>query len=134
MEIRETLFSKTFSLENEDPYRLSLDFMRRIAENYAVYETKNTYNTDGPVKKCTVVFDVIEQLDKFSRIRICFTIEGENRVLYVDVVGEFIVKISQDGFFTDVFTEFYINNVFPSLRKISEKRVKELEAELESVY
>ena len=54
--------------------------------------------------------------------------------MYVDVVGEFIVKISQDGFFTDVFTEFYINNVFPSLRKISEKRVKELEAELESVY
>ncbi|MBI3190864.1 hypothetical protein HYZ41_04130 [archaeon] len=134
MEIRETLFKKTFSIENEDPYRISLDFMRRISENYTVYETKNIYMTDGPVKKCTLVFDVIEPLDNFSRIRICFTIEGENRTLYVDVIGEFIVKIGQEGFFTDIFTEFYINKIFPGLRKISEKRVRELEAELEKAY
>ncbi len=133
MEIRESLFSKRVSLENEDPYKLAMDFMRRVSENYRVYERKNVFSTDGPTKKSEIIFDILEILDSCARIRVEFSMESENNTLYIDVSGEFIIKIRQSGFFTDIFTEFYLNNIFPSLRKISEKRAKELETELGNI-
>ena len=133
MEIRESLFSKRVSLDNEDPYKLAMDFMRKVSENYRVYERKNVFSTDGPTKKSVIIFDILEILDSCSRIRVEFSMESENNTLYIDVSGEFIIKIRQSGFFTDIFTEFYLNNIFPSLRKISEKRAKELETELGNI-
>jgi len=132
MEIRETLFTKSFSTESENPYVMSLEFMKKLSETYRIYERKNIYQTDGPTKKAILVFDVIEILDKFSRIRISFSMEGENNTLYVNIVGEFVLKMKEYGFFGNVFSEFYLNNVFPLLRKVSEKRVKELEVKLEN--
>jgi hypothetical protein len=130
MEIRETLFSRSFSIESHDPYKITLEFMKKLSENYRIYERKNIFQTDGPVKKCVVIFDVLEALDKFSRIRVRFSMESENTNLYIDVVGEFVVKVHQSGFFSDMFAEFYLNKVFPRLKKVSEKRVKELEIEI----
>ena len=133
MQIRESLFSKGFSVENENPYILALDMMKKLSEHYIIYERKNVFETDGPVKKATLVFDVVEPLDKFSHVRVNFSMEGENSILYVDVKGEFVLKIKDQGFFTEVFTEFYLNNIFPTLRRVSEQRVKELNRELEKL-
>ena len=133
MEIRETLFKKSFSVENSDTYGLALDFMRKLSDTYRIYEKKNIFETDGPVRKSILIFDVIESLDRFSHIMINFSMESENNNLYVDIVGEFVVDIREQGFFTGIFTEFYLNNIFPKLRKVSECRINELNAELERI-
>jgi len=110
-----------------------MDLMKKLSQNYRVYEKQNIYKTDGPVKKCMVVFDAIEPLDKLTRIRISFSMESENDTLFVDITGEFILKIHQSGFFTDMFAEFYLGNVFPQLKKVSQKRAQELKAEIEKI-
>lgn len=133
MELRETLFSRSFSVENEDAYGLSLDFMKKLSEIGMVYERKNRYLTDGPVKKGEVVFDLVEMLDSFSFVMINFSLVSENKQLYVDILGEFVLKIKNQGFFTEAFTDFYLHNVFPVLRKVSEKRVEELNKTIEKI-
>ncbi len=133
MEIRETLFKKSFSVENNDTYGLSLDFMRKLSGTYRIYEKKNVFETDGPARRSILIFDVIESLDRFSHIMINFSMESENNNLYVDIVGEFVVDIREQGFFTGIFAEFYLNNIFPKLRKVSECRINELNAELERI-
>ena len=130
MKIRETLFKKSFSLENSDAYGLSLDFMRKLSQTYRIYERKNVFETNGPVKKSVLIFDVVETLDRFSHIFINFSMESDNSILYIDIVGEFVVDIREHGVFTDVFAEFYLNNVFPQLRKVSADRLKELNTKL----
>jgi hypothetical protein len=131
MEVRETLFTKSFSVENDDPASLSLDFMRKLSDVGKIYEKKHVFETNGPVKKSVLVFDLVEVLDRFSRISINFSLESENRTLYVEILGEFVLKIKDYGFFTEIFTDFYLRNVFPTLRKVSEKRTAELQQRLE---
>jgi hypothetical protein len=131
MEVRETLFTKSFSVENNDPYALSIEFMSRLSEIGRIYERKNIYETDGPVKKSVVAFDLVEVLDRFSFVIINFSLESEKNMLYVDILGEFVLRIKEYGFFTEIFTDFYLHNVFPVLRKVSEKRAIELEQHLE---
>lgn len=133
MEVRETLFTKSFSVENDDTYALSIQFMKRLSDIGRIYERKNVYETDGPVKKAAVVFDLVEVLDSFSCIIINFSLESENRTLYVDILAEFVLRIRDYGYFTEVFTDFYLHSIFPVLRKVSEKRVKELEQQLEKL-
>ena len=133
MEVRETLFSKSFSVETGDPLALSMDFMKKLADTGLIYERKNVYETDGPVKKFILVFDLVEVLDGFSRIQINFSFESENNTLYADILGEFVLRIKDYGFFTEVFTDFYLHNVFPALRKVSEKRAQELEQRMEKI-
>ncbi|MBI4154356.1 hypothetical protein HY501_03390 [Candidatus Woesearchaeota archaeon] len=131
MEIREALFKKSFSVESKDPYGLSLDFMKRMSENYMVYERKNLLETDGPSRRSSLVFDVVENLDDFSRIIVNISMDGENGTLYVNLEAEFVLHIREHGFFTDIFTEFYLNNVFPVLRQASEQRAREMKEELD---
>ncbi len=131
MEVRETLFTKSFSTENEDPYTLSIEFMKRLSEVGRIYERKNIYETDGPAKRSIVVFDLVEVLDGLSRIEINFSMESDNKTLYVDIMSEFVLKIKESGFFTEAFTDFYLHHVFPVLRKVSEKRAHELETQIE---
>lgn len=133
MEIRESLIKKDFSVESENPHALSMEFMKKLSEHYRIYERKNTFETDGPTKRSVLVFDVVEPLDRFSRIIVNFSMEGEKKMLCVNITGEFVLRIKEHGFFTDTFTEFYLNNVFPVLRKISDQRAKELNAELENI-
>jgi hypothetical protein len=130
VEIRETIFKKSFSLDTSDPYGFSMDFMRKLSNSFRVYKKKNIYETSGPVKKSILVFDVVQTIDKFSYIVINFSMESENSTLYVDAAGEYVVFIRDKGFFASIFTEFYLNNVFPQLRKISGQKIKEIEAEI----
>ena len=133
MEVRETLFERSFSVDTEDPYGTAADFMQKLSAIGLVYERKNIYMTDGPVKKTVLVFDLVETLDSFSRVIINFAMDGENKILYVNILGEFVLKIQDSGFFSEVFTDFYLHNVFPVLRKVSEKRVKELNQSIEKL-
>ncbi len=133
MKIRETLFSKSFSVENSDPYGLSLDFMHSMSENYLIYERKNMFETDGPVKKAFVVFDIVEMLDKFAHIFVSFSMESENNALFVDISGEFVVQIKEEGAFTNIFTEFYLNNIFPQLKRVSQQKFAKLNTEVDAL-
>ena len=131
MEIRETLFRKSFSIETTSPYITALDFMKKLSEYHKIYERKNSFETDGPSTKSTLVFDVVEQLDAFSQISINFSTSGENNMLYVDIQGDFVLRVDETGFFAETFSEFYLKGIYPMMKKVSERRVKELEVEIE---
>lgn len=133
MEIRETLFTKSFSVESESPYALALDFMKKLSGSYMLYERENTVGTDGPTTRSSLVFDLVEPFDTFSRVVIKFSMTGENNVLYVDVAAEFVMKIKDTGYFTEIFTEFYLGNIFPSMKKLSEKHVRDFSVKLEKI-
>jgi len=133
VEIRETLFTKSMVVETDDPYIVAMDFMKRVSDNHAVYERQNAFATDGPVKKATLVFDVVEALDAFSQIEVNFSMEGENNSLYINVKAEFVVRIKEKGLFSEVFTEFYLKNVYPSLQKASARTMQEIEKEIGSI-
>jgi hypothetical protein len=131
MELNETLFKKSFSVDSENPHITAMDFMKKLSEYYRVYEQKNAMESDGPEHKSTLVFDVVDTLDDFSHVSINFSMIGEGKTLYVDIFGSFVLRVRDDGFFTEIFAEFYLNNIFPVMRRVSEARVKELEVELD---
>jgi hypothetical protein len=133
MELNETLFKKSFSVENENPYLTAMEFMKKLSEYYRVYEHKNVVETDGPESKATLIFDVIDVLDDFSHVSVNFSMYGEGNTLYVDILGSFVLRVREGGFFTEIFAEFYLNNIFPVMRRVSTARMKELEGELESL-
>ncbi|MCX6815361.1 MAG: hypothetical protein NT120_00735 [Candidatus Aenigmarchaeota archaeon] len=133
MEIRETLFTKSFSMETDNPHGLALEFMKKLSHNYMVYEKKNKFQTDGPVKKITILFDVVEVLDKFSSIIVTFSMEAENNTMYIDIEGSFLMRVRESGFFSSVFSEFYLDSIFPVLKKVSQDHIKALEKEIEAL-
>ncbi len=123
MEIKESLMSQSFSVSSSDPYMLSLKAMEELSKSAKVVERKNLYETDGPHHKSTVVFDTVELVDDFSKIIFRFDLAGEDGTLRVDVSGLLDLHIEETGFFSDIFTDYYVKNIFPLLRKISEERI-----------
>ncbi|HIG97122.1 MAG TPA: hypothetical protein HA230_02140 [Candidatus Aenigmarchaeota archaeon] len=124
MEIHESLMSQAFSVRNPDPYLLSLKIMEDISKMSKVVEKKNEYETDGPHHRSTVIFESIELIDDFSNIVFKFELNGEDDVLHANVNGIFDTHIVDTGFFSEVFTDYYVKTLFPFLRKVSEDKIK----------
>jgi len=131
MKIEETLVTKSLNKISKDPYRDSLDLMKRMSERGKVVERKNSYSTDGPFHRSDVAFDVVSQLDSYSNVRVSFFLTGENgtrNFLRADILASFNAKIKETGFFSEIFAEFYMENVFPLMRKAAEGKTKRIVA------
>lgn len=124
MEIRESLMSQAFTVNTPDPYLLSLKVMEDISKMSKVVEKKNEYETDGPHHRSIVAFESIELIDDFSNIIFNFELKGENGILRADVNGVFDTHIVETGFFSQLFTDYYVKTLFPFLRKMSEDKIK----------
>ncbi len=129
MQIEETLVTKTITRNTTDPYYTSLEFMRRMSGRGKVVEKENSYSTDGPFHRSEVVFDLVQHLDSYTDMKITFYLTGENSTrnfLRADIVASFVSRISERGFFTQLFAEFYLENVFPIMKKTAEDKIKSL--------
>ena len=123
MKIKETLMSQSFSISNNDPYLFSLRVMEELSKGVKVVERKNEYQTDGPHHRSVVVFDAMELIDDFSKVTFRFTLTGEDGLLRVNIHGSLAVGIEETGFFSQIFSDYYVKTIFPLLRKISEDKV-----------
>lgn len=123
MKIKESLMSQSFTTSNSDPYLFSLHVMEELSKDAKVIEKKNDYETDGPHQRSTVVFDTIELIDDFSKIVFRFSMIGEDGLIRTSVNGSLSLGIEETGFFSQIFTDYYVKNVFPLLRKISENKI-----------
>lgn len=130
MEISENIFTKNFSVETENPYLLAYEFMKKLSAYYMIYERKNVFETNGPTKKAVLIFDVVENIDPFSQVSVNFSMESNNTTLFVEISGEFVLRLKEEGFFSEAFAEFYMSNMFQPMRAASQRRMKELETEL----
>ncbi len=129
MQIEENLVTKTITRNSSDPYYTSLEFMRRMSGRGKIIEKENSYSTDGPFHRSEVVFEMVQHLDSYTDLKITFYLTGENSTrnyLRADIVASFISRIQEHGFFTELFTEFYLQNIFPIMRKTAESKIKSL--------
>ncbi|HLC76611.1 MAG TPA: hypothetical protein VJH04_00235, partial [archaeon] len=95
-----------------------------ISKNTKLIEKTNVYETDGPHNRSTVVFEALELIDDFSRISFRFELLGEDGLLRANVRGGLKLRIDETGFFSQVFSDYYVRTIFPILQKISEDRIK----------
>lgn len=115
--------SQSFSVSSSDPYMFSLKVMEQLSKNVKIVEKKNLYETDGPHHRSVVDFDTIELIDDFSKIVFHFSLVGEDGTLRANIDGHLHLIIDETGFFSQMFTDYYVKNIFPLLRKMSEGRI-----------
>jgi len=132
MKIDENVVEKNTILEKNDPYGFSLKFMNKMSEIGQVIERRNEYMTDGPNHRSVVEFDVVDVIDEFSRIQISVLMESYQKRLTVGVIGHFALDIEDSGFMSSVLSEFYLENIYPAIRKISIDKLKLAEKVLEN--
>jgi hypothetical protein len=129
MKIEESLFTKTLTKDTTDPYYSSLEFMRQLSMKGRIIEKQNSYSTDGPFHRSEVVFEFVQHLDSYTSLKLVFFLMGENsnrNYLRLDISASFSTHIEEEGFFTEFFAEFYLENVFPVMKKTAENKIKNL--------
>ena len=129
MKIEESLFKRTITKSTQDPYFASLEFMKQISARGKIIEKENSYSTDGPFHRSEVVFEFIQHLDSYTSMKLAFYLMGENskrNYLRLDIAASFSTNIEEAGFFTEFFAEFYLENVFPVMKKTAENRLKNM--------
>ncbi len=134
MEIKETLMNRSFSVMDADPYLLSLRAMEHISRSDKVVERNNKYETDGPRHRSFLNFDVIELVDDFSKIVFNFDMSGDSGVLRITVTGKLITKIEDTGFFSQMFGDHYVKEIFPVLRKMSEQKIEFFGKKVDKIF
>lgn len=125
MKIEETLLTKRILIETKDPYGLALDLMEFVSRFGKVVERENKYETDGPERKTTLNFDLLENVDRSSHWIVEFFTRGRtNNVNYleIDVTAKFVAEIAIDGFFSSAFAEHYLKHVYPRHLKAADER------------
>lgn len=115
--------NQTFTVSNSDPYMFSLHVMEELSKDSKVVEKKNEYETDGPHHRSTVIFDTVDLVDDFSKILFRFNLVSEDGLLRANITGSLAVGIDETGFFSQIFSDYYVKNIFPLLRKISEDKI-----------
>jgi hypothetical protein len=120
MRIAEEIFSKNIRLDTKDPFSLSLR-IKEIASNFGEpVEKKNIYETDGPRKRVELSFELKKNIDKFTSSLIIFDLNGEstsNGFLDIRFKGILQTKMNKAGPVTRAFSDFYISDILPSLKK-----------------
>ncbi len=132
MKIDETVMERNIVAEKEDPYGASLRFMEKAAEFGQVIERRNEYMTDGPEHRSKVEFDVVGVVDEFSRIQISVLMESVQKRLSVNMTGSFDVDMKETGFMSSMLSEFYLENIYPAVRKISVEKLRNAEKIMEN--
>ena len=135
----ENVFSKNIRLETKDPFSLYLVIFDIAREFGEPLEKKNIYETDGPRKRVEICFEINREIDKFTRARIFFDLNGESNsrgFLDVRVKGKFQTRMSRGGTISQTFNNYYISELLPYIKSESirlkdigntlEKRINEL--------
>lgn len=128
MEIRETMYDKKITLENNSPYLVALDLIKKLSQKIKITEKKNFYETDGPHHRSEIIAEIEEKQDNFSKTVFVLSFLGEEKSLVVGLEGRFEVAVVENGFFSESFSQFYVDRIFPIFRKRSEIRIKEIAA------
>lgn len=135
MKIEETVIENDFHVETKDHYGVALEILDFLSSFGDVYEKKNEYLSDGPRTKTEIEADVINLIDKFSRISLYIYIDGEangSHYLHVSVKGAFVTEIREsEGFFVNAFHSFYMSNLLQPTRKSAEKEISRIVKDLE---
>ena len=134
MEIKETLMDESFSVASTDPYMLSLKIMEELSKDVKIVEKKNEYETDGPHHRSIVVFETIEIIDGFSKILFKFELTGDDGVLRANIAGLLKLHIDETGFFSQIFSDYYVGTTFPVLRKMSEDKINFFSKKIDCLF
>lgn len=134
MRIKEVLMDQSFSIDSSDPYMFSLHVMEELSKDIRVVEKKNEYETDGPHHRSSVIFDAVELVDNFSKIVFRFALIGEDGTLRANIRGMLSSSIDETGFFSEMFTDYYVKTVFPVLRKVSEDKIVFFGGKVEKIF
>ena len=134
MKIKESLMNQSFSVSNSDPYLFSLQVMEELSKDVKVVERKNEYETDGPHHRSVVVFDTVDLVDDFSKILFRFNLAAEDGTLRANINGSLAIGIEETGFFSQIFSDYYVKTVFPLLRRISEGKIAFFGGKIEKLF
>ena len=134
MKIKESLMNQSFSITNSDPYLFSLRVMEELSKDVKVIERKNQYETDGPHHRSVVGFDTVDLIDDFSKILFRFDLASEDGTLRANITGSLAVGIDETGFFSQIFSDYYVKVIFPLLRKISEEKIGFFGGRIEKLF
>jgi len=122
MRLTESIYSKNIRIKTPDTYALSLDILKGISSFAKVIEKRNNCMSDGPRHASEVIFEAVKELDEHTKIKLSFELRGKENILNVSVDGIITVNIIKYGFVSDVFSDYYIKNVYPRAKKdITEK-------------
>lgn len=108
----EMLYSKEFVVTTGDPYGKALDIAEKFMEFGDVMMEKNIYETDGPERKCNVIFVLIRPIDSYSKLVVeCESngrLKNSEGSLRINFRMSFRAETHTTGFATSVFDKFYI--------------------------
>ena len=134
--VEEIVFSKQVFIESLNPYNLSLDILDNFSGFGKVTEKKHEYKTDGPRKIVNIEFEVEDEVDSHSSIKFTLRINGEHNEkgsLTINMTGSFNLKMSgRKGFGSETFSEYYFENLFPSLKSNAIEKIEKLGNIMES--
>ncbi len=134
MEIKEILMHQSFSINTPDPYMFSLKLMEELSKDVKLVEKKNEYETDGPHHRSIVVFEAVDTIDNFSKVLFKFDLVGDDGLLRADVSGLLKMHVDENGFFGQVFSDYYVRTTFPILRKISGEKIDFFSKKIDDLF
>ncbi|MBS3052867.1 MAG: hypothetical protein J4469_00030 [Candidatus Aenigmarchaeota archaeon] len=130
MQVEETLLTRRIIIETKDPYSLALELMEAASQFGNIVEKENKYETDGPERKTTLNFEIVENTDRASHLVVEFNTLGEtNSVNYlgIDITARFVCSIMSEGFFSSAFTDYYLKHLFPRYLKSADDKIKRID-------
>ena len=129
--IIDTLFERNLTIYSDDSYSLVFEIIDSLAGLGRYDEKKSTYDTDGPTKRLNVVFNIVDELDKNSKIDIAFDIFGKigkANFLEIKVEGSLITQFEEPkSVFAETFLAYYLRNVSQEYKKIAKSRMKKVD-------
>ena len=124
----ELLYSKEFMMKTQDPYGKGLGIAEKFMEFGDVVMEKNLYETDGPERKCEIVFMLVKPIDTYSRLVVECEAKGWLRngegMINLNVRMFFRAETYQAGFASSVFDKFYIQRASIFRKKAAEDSKK----------
>jgi hypothetical protein len=133
MKMTDRFFQKEFVTETDEPYLLSLKIIDRMRDFYGVSEKRNEYKTDGPEQMSVVEFIVTKEIDDYTHIKMEFTLNGSANELNVKMMGEIVLILDNYGFFSEAFSEFYMEKLYKDTKDKCEKTIEEIKKRFERV-
>ncbi|MFH0832157.1 MAG: hypothetical protein V1900_00325 [Candidatus Aenigmatarchaeota archaeon] len=134
MRIIDTFLTKSVSIKTNDVYSTALEILAVISKYGKLIERKNIYGTDGPRKMLEMVYEIIKTVDSKSKLKFSFNLMGESHgsgFLELKITCKFRMVSKENGFASETFTDYYTQNVFPSVKNRAEDDAKKIIGEIE---
>ncbi|MEM7819512.1 MAG: hypothetical protein QXD48_01645 [Candidatus Aenigmatarchaeota archaeon] len=133
MRIFDNFYTKTINMYVKEPYLISLRIIDSMRNFFNVSEKKNEYKTDGPKHISNIEFTITKDIDRYANVKMEFSLYGKDNILTINVLGSVILTIDKFGFFSDIFSQFYLEKIYPQTRKECEKVIEEIKKRFEKI-